>query len=77
MPHPEDANLALGVAIRRIRERRATTQEALAHEAQVTTGTLSKLERGQTTPTWSTVVKIAAALGISLRDLGGEIEREP
>jgi transcriptional regulator with XRE-family HTH domain len=66
---------ALGTAIRRLREQRGLTQEDAAHRGRVTTGTLSKVERGETDPRWSTVERIAGALEVSLRDLGAEIER--
>lgn len=61
---------ALGKAIRQLREKRGTTQEDLAHRADITTGTLSLIERGQANPTWSTVKGIAAALSVSMGELG-------
>jgi transcriptional regulator with XRE-family HTH domain len=76
MPHPRDASLALGVAVRRLREQRGVTQEDLAHDAQVTTGTLSKLERGQSDPAFSTIVKVAAALGVCLGEIGAAVDAE-
>lgn len=61
---------ALGKAIRQLREKRGATQEDLAHKADVTTGTLSLIERGHANPTWGTLKGIAAALGISMGELG-------
>ena len=61
---------ALGQAIRQLREKRGTTQEDLAHEADITTGTLSLIERGHANPTWGTVKGIASALGVSIGNLG-------
>jgi len=61
---------ALGQAIRQLREKRGTTQEDLAHEADITTGTLSLIERGHANPTWGTLKGIAAALGVSMGELG-------
>ena len=66
---------ALGQAIRQLREKRGTTQEDLAHEADITTGTLSLIERGHANPTWSTVKSLAAALGISMGELGKLADR--
>lgn len=60
---------ALGKAIRQLREKQGTTQEDLAHAADVTTGTLSLIERGHANPTWSTVNAIAVALGIDIGKL--------
>lgn len=60
---------ALGEAIRQLRQKRGITQEDLAHEASITTGTLSLIERGHANPTWGTLKGIAAALGISIADI--------
>jgi transcriptional regulator with XRE-family HTH domain len=60
---------ALGKAIRRLREERGMTQEALAHAAGVTVGHLSTIERGHSNPTWGTVKGIAKALDVALGHL--------
>ena len=60
---------ALGAAIRQLRNKRGVTQEDLAHDAGVTTGTLSLIERGKSNPAWGTVKSIAAALGVSVADV--------
>jgi transcriptional regulator with XRE-family HTH domain len=67
---PDEPQPALGKAIRQLREKRGATQEALAYEAGVTTGTLSLIERGQSNPAWGTVKGIAKALNISMGELG-------
>lgn len=61
---------ALGEAIRQLRQKRGVTQEDLAHDADITTGTLSLIERGHANPTWGTVKGIAAALNVSMGELG-------
>jgi len=61
---------ALGKAIRQLRGKQGATQEDLAHAADITTGTLSLIERGHANPTWGTVKGIAAALGVSMGALG-------
>ena len=61
---------ALGKAIRQLRQKRGLTQEDLAHEADITTGTLSLIERGHANPTWGTLKGIATALGVSMAKLG-------
>ena len=61
---------ALGDAIRQLRSKRGLTQEDLAHKADITTGTLSLIERGQANPTWSTVKALASALKVSMGELG-------
>jgi DNA-binding XRE family transcriptional regulator len=59
----------LGMAVRQLREKKGLTQEAVAHNAGITTATLGVIERGLSNPTWATVKAICAALGISMMDL--------
>jgi transcriptional regulator with XRE-family HTH domain len=65
----EQPQLALGKAVRLLRQERGISQEALAYEAGVTSGTLSLIERGRSNPTWGTVKGIAAALGVDIGEL--------
>ena len=69
MRRSDQAQPALGKAIRQLRQEREMTQEALAHVAGVTVSHLSTIERGHSNPTWATVKAIAAALGVSLVEL--------
>ena len=69
MDRSERPQPALGKAIRQLREKQGVTQEALAPDAGVTTGTLGLIERGQANPTWGTVRGIADALGVSMGEL--------
>jgi transcriptional regulator with XRE-family HTH domain len=64
-----DGDLALGVAVRALREERGLSQEDVAHAAGVTTGTYASVERGQANPTWATLRKISAALDVRLSEL--------
>jgi transcriptional regulator with XRE-family HTH domain len=66
---------ALGKAIRQLREKRGDTQEALAPQAGVTTGTLGMIERGQANPTWDTIKGIAAALDVTIAELAKLAEK--
>lgn len=66
---------ALGKAIRQLREKRGATQEAVAHNAGITTATLGVIERGQSNPTWATVKAISRALGVSVVDVARATER--
>ena len=68
--------MALAAALRGLREDRGLTQEALAHEAGVTVGTLSKIELGQASPAWATVRQIAEALDVTLMELAAAVEDE-
>jgi transcriptional regulator with XRE-family HTH domain len=76
MARQDKPRAALGQAIRRLRLERNLTQEGLAHSAGITVGHLSKIERGQSNPTWETVDRIAGALGASVADLAGQAETE-
>lgn len=64
---------ALGKAIRQLREKKDLTQEAVAHDAGITTATV--IERGLSNPTWATLKGIASALGLSMVDLARTAEQ--
>lgn len=66
---------ALGAAVKQLRERRGATQEALAYEAGITTGTLSQLERGISNPSWGTLKAVARALDVSMVELAKLVEK--
>lgn len=55
--------------IRRWRERRGLSQQALAEASGLSRNTLSLLERGQTSPTLATLQKIAVALQVDINVL--------
>ncbi|HUB99764.1 MAG TPA: helix-turn-helix transcriptional regulator [Solirubrobacterales bacterium] len=75
MAPSEQPQVALGKAIRELRERQGATQEAVAHDAGITTATLGVIERGLSNPTWATVKGIADALGVSLMELAKRAEK--
>ena len=66
---------ALGEAIRELRTKRKATQDDVAAGAGITAATLSLIERGQANPTWDTVRKIAAALGVSIIELAKHVAK--
>jgi transcriptional regulator with XRE-family HTH domain len=66
---------ALGKAIRQLREKKSLTQEAVAHDAGITTATLGVIERGLSNPTWATLKGIASALGISIIEIARLAEK--
>ena len=69
---------ALAAALRELRTERGMTQEGLARAADITVAGYRKIEYGQVNPTWTTVGRIAAALGLSLAELGGAVDaRKP
>lgn len=75
MAPSEQPQPALGKAIRELREKRGATQEAVAHDAGITTATLGVIERGLSNPTWATVKGIAAALDATMVELARRTEK--
>ena len=58
---PREAEM-FGDALKRWREKRGFTQEALAHEAGITTSYAHQLERGRKVPSLTIVLKLCRAL---------------
>lgn len=75
MARPDQPQRALGAAVRELREKRGISQEDLAHEAGITTSTVSLIERGRSNPTWSTVKNLARALNVSLAEFAALAEK--
>lgn len=59
----------LGVQIATQRRHRRLTQAELAEAANVTSETISRLERGAAMPSLTRLAEIAEVLGVELRDL--------
>jgi transcriptional regulator with XRE-family HTH domain len=74
VPRAPKPDPALASALRRLREDRGLTREALAFHAGLTTGSLPRIELGQSSPGWDTIRKVAKALEISLVDLAKAVE---
>jgi transcriptional regulator with XRE-family HTH domain len=77
MSAPTQADAALAKTVRRLRRERGETQEDLAHRAGLTVAAFARIERGNANPTWTTVRRIAEALGITLATLGEQVENPP
>jgi transcriptional regulator with XRE-family HTH domain len=58
-----------GQAMKRLREKRGMTQEALAHEAAITSSYTGQVERGQRVPSLTVILKIARALKVDAGEL--------
>ncbi len=56
----------LGSTFKHWRSVRGLTQEDIAYEARITTGTYSRIECGINDPHWSTVRRVADALDITV-----------
>jgi transcriptional regulator with XRE-family HTH domain len=67
----------LAQALRRLRAEKDLSQEAVARRADLSTGAYAKIERGETSPAWTTVRKIAGAYGLTISKLAAEVDKEP
>ena len=62
--------LGIGKTIRKYRQEKKMSQEALARAADLSLPTIVKIESGETpNPTINTVKKVAVALGVSVDEL--------
>ncbi len=74
MPTSEPPDPALAAAIRRLREQRGETQEAVIHRSGLSVTAYVRAERGVSNPAWTTVLKIAAALDVTIAELAQATE---
>lgn len=65
---------ALGLAVRKFRQKRKLTQEALAYGAGLSLSTLARMETGAHEARISTIMRLAHELGITAAILVGECE---
>jgi transcriptional regulator with XRE-family HTH domain len=65
---------ALAATLRRIREQRGVTREALAFRSGITAGSLARIELAQAVPRWNTVRLLAQALNVSMVELSAAVE---
>lgn len=63
--------IALGSRLRLARTRAGATLEEIASAAGMTTGHLSRVERGEKLPSMGALLRFASALGVALGDLLG------
>jgi transcriptional regulator with XRE-family HTH domain len=71
----EQANAALGLAVRELRTKKAMTQEQLAQKAELHPTYLSGIETGARNPTWRTITRVCEALGVRVSELARLAER--
>jgi transcriptional regulator with XRE-family HTH domain len=69
MPAIEQHRRLLGEAVRAKRKKRHLSQERLAEKADLSTVFISRVERGKESPSVDSLVKIARALGVRVREL--------
>jgi transcriptional regulator with XRE-family HTH domain len=69
MRRPRKVDPALVTVLCGFRAEARISQETLAYDADLTTSTLSRIERGMSNPTWGSIRAITGALGVSLEEL--------
>lgn len=70
MPGPKSpAHVALGQAIRRVREQRGVSQEEMAYSAGLHRNYLGGVERGERNLGFTNLVRISGALGVRTSEL--------
>jgi transcriptional regulator with XRE-family HTH domain len=74
MPPASVPDPALASALRALREAQGRSQESVAHDAGLTVAAFGRIERGQADPAWTSVMKIARVLGVTVAELGREID---
>ena len=62
------SDTTFGARLRKLREDAGLTQAELAEQSDMIPNSLARLERGATQPSWATVLKLAAALGVEPND---------
>ncbi|MBF3523515.1 helix-turn-helix domain-containing protein [Burkholderia pseudomallei] len=70
------AAIAFGNVLKRLRNQRAMSQNALATAAEVHRVHISRLERGERAPSLETMLLLCQALGVSLTAMSAAIEAE-
>lgn len=69
-PHAKDpALLAIGAAIRSLRQARGISQEELAHRCGIERSYMSSIERGLQNSSVIALMRIVRAIGVSLEEL--------
>jgi transcriptional regulator with XRE-family HTH domain len=71
----EDAQHALGRALRELRKQAGLTQKELGARADTLDTYISQVENGQRDIRWSTVTRLLLALNMTVADLSAVMER--
>jgi transcriptional regulator with XRE-family HTH domain len=69
---PDALSVNVGVTLRNLREERGLSIRALARESGISANALSMIERGRSSPSVSTLYKVAGALGVPITTLFGD-----
>lgn len=64
-----DARMLFGKRVKQLRRDRGLTQAQLAEVVDLSVNYISQIETGEASPTFQTIVRLAEALRVELRDL--------
>jgi transcriptional regulator with XRE-family HTH domain len=76
VPPSSQPDPALATVLKQLREAHGVTQEDLAHDARTAVSTLQAIENARSEPSWQTVRRLVAALGVTMTDLGKAIDKQ-
>jgi transcriptional regulator with XRE-family HTH domain len=65
----DDAQPALGKAVRALRQRAGLSQEELALRAELEPASILRIEAGEEDPLWGDMRRLAGGLGVSLEEI--------
>lgn len=68
-------NSEFGKRLRELRKSKGYTQQALAEKAEIDEKHLSRVENGKYFPSFATLNKLLSALGVTLDEVGIELEQ--
>ncbi|WP_085316580.1 helix-turn-helix domain-containing protein [Derxia lacustris] len=71
---PASVGESFGLVVRRLREARGWSQEALANRAELNRSYMGEIERATVMPSLATASKLAVALGLPLSELIAQCE---
>jgi transcriptional regulator with XRE-family HTH domain len=74
VPPQTGVDQSLAKTLRSLRVAQELGQEGLAHAAGVSVATYARIERGQVNPTWTTVRRIVAALGLTFGEFAAAMD---
>jgi transcriptional regulator with XRE-family HTH domain len=72
----EDMATSFGKRLKELREEKGLTQEGLARAVEMSVSAVSKMEHRELDPSWSTVQKLARALGVSCEAFSDQSEED-
>lgn len=73
----ESSEPPIGAVLRDLRVQRGLSQEQLAAKAKMHRNYIGGVERGEKSPTFKSVARLLAVMGVSWSELGAALDRSP